>query len=75
MESPDHGDEHELMLQILYHSPKCDPVGFPLVCLTKIVTQIVNRVQYGAGGPIRHLLADSEVETRMLFAEFVRSIF
>ena len=33
MESPDHGDEHELMLQILYRSPKCDPVGFPVVGL------------------------------------------
>ena len=53
-------------------------MGFPAVCLMKIVTKISNRVQYGAGGTIRHLLANSEVENVLvdfiLFADFVGSI-
>ena len=66
------------MFQSLCCSPKRDPVGFPAVCLTKTVTKISNRVQYGAGGTIRHLLANSEVENVcvdfILFADFVGSI-
>ena len=75
LESPDHGDEHELMLQILYRSPKCDPVGFPVVGLdffcgnSQLFSVLRNVLETKCGGLVvsrQHLNFELQLKLRMM---------